>query len=479
MSLRRQALSGLTWTGGATLVCALLQVLQIAVLARLLQAEDFGLMALVMIVIGFMQAYSDMGISGAIVQRQDATIEQLSSLFWLNVLVGITVFGLILIGAPLMAHLYGEPKLDTLVSYAGLLFLIAPAGQLWRMLMQKGLRFGVLAMADVVASAAGAAVAITLAWGGQGVYALIWGQLASTTASTLILVMIGLRIWRPKLRLRRTDLAGYVRFGAYQMGERTINFLGTNLDKLLVGSLVGTQGLGLYNVAFQLVMKPMQLINPIVMRVAFPLFAIVQADNDRLRSGYLDVIRIVSLIMFPIYAGMIVLAEPLVLVLLGENWASLVPTFRWLCVLGFFYSLGNPIGSLLLAKGRVELGLYLNVLMIVLYSIAIWAGASGGTAGVAAGLVIATAFGLFPVGFWMRWVLVRMRPLDYTAAFTPMLVCSGAMGAGLLLAHEFMPGSIGRVVELVTLTLLGCVIYFLTIAFWQWPFFVRLKQTFR
>ena len=95
MGLRRQALSGVKWTGGATLITATLQFLQIVVLARLLLPEDFGLMALVTIVIGFVQTYTDMGISGAIVQRQDATVQQLSSLFWLNILVGLGVFGVL------------------------------------------------------------------------------------------------------------------------------------------------------------------------------------------------------------------------------------------------------------------------------------------------------------------------------------------------------------------------------------------------
>src|SRR6185312_2963578 len=172
-------------------------------------------MALVTIVIGLVQAYTDMGISGAIVQRQNATSEQLSSLFWLNVLVGLCFFGLLFLGAPIIARLYGEPRLAGLITCAALALLVAPMGQQFRMLLQKWLRFDTLAATDVISSAAGVAVAVILALHDQGVYSLVWGQMTTTTASTLILLKIGTRNWRPQFRLRHEDISGYLRFGAY------------------------------------------------------------------------------------------------------------------------------------------------------------------------------------------------------------------------------------------------------------------------
>jgi O-antigen/teichoic acid export membrane protein len=450
---------------------------QIAILARLLMPEDFGLMALATLVIGFAQAYADMGLSSAIVQRRDATNEQLSSLFWLNVVVGAGFFGVLLLVAPLFAALYSEPRLTGLISLAALTFLVAPVGQQLFMLLQKNLHFRMLAVIDVVSAVVGVSTAVVLALKGMGVYSLVWGQLAGAVTRSLVLLRYGMQGWRPQFRLRRNDLAGYVRFGAYQMGERTINFLGFNLDKLLIGSLIGTHGLGLYNVAYQLVMKPLQVFNPIIARIAFPLFAMVQNDDARLRSGYLDVIRVVALVLFPIYMGMIVLAEPLVLVLLGEDWRSVVPTLRTLGALGFFYCLGNPIGTLLLAKGRVEIGFYLNIWMIILYGAAIFLGSKWGVQGVALGLVLATALGLFPIGFWVRWLLVGMRPMEYLAAFGPMLVSAVFMGAFVQWARNTGVGFGYPVMDLIALAVIGAAVYFAIIVPWQRPFLVRLKNT--
>lgn len=475
--LRKQALSGATWTGGATLFTVALQFLQIAVLARLLVPEDFGLMALTAVAIGFAQIYADAGLSSAIVQRQDATREQLSSLFWLNVAVGLLVFGVLLLVAPLVARLYGEPRLTGLLAWAGLAFLIAPAGQQFGMLLQKGLRFQALAAVDVLSSVVGVATAILLAWWGHGVYSLVWGQLANAAVRTLALLNLGMREWRPQLRFHLTDLAGYLRFGAFQMGERTINYLGSNLDKLLIGFLIGSHGLGLYSMAYQLAMKPMQVFNPIITRVSFPLFAKVQTDDARLRAGYLDAIRVIALILFPVYVGMIVVAEPLILALLGESWASLVPTFRLLGVLGMFYCLGNPIGTLLLAKGRVEIGFYLNLWLVVLYAAAIWVGGRWGIEGIAAGLLTVFFVGLFPVGFWIRWLLVRMRPMEYLAAFGPMLISAAVMGAFVQWARNTGLGFGNPVADLIVLAVIGAAVYLAIIVPWQRPLLVRLKNT--
>jgi len=479
VGLRKQALSGAKWISGATAITASLQFIQIALLARLLIPEDFGLMALTMIVIGFAQAYADMGVSSAIVHRQDATGQQLSSLFWLNVLVGFGVFIVMLAVAPLLADIFDEPRLAGLIALAAAVFLIAPAGQQFSMLIQKALRFDVLAVIDVSSTAVGFATSVVLAFNDQGVYSLVWGQLANAATRSLMLLRLGIRDWRPALRFRGGDLAGYLRFGAFQMGEKTINFLGANLDKILIGSLVGVHGLGIYNVAYQLVMKPMQLFNPIITRVAFPLFAMVQTDDARLRAGYLDAIRVIALVLFPVYVWMILLAEPLTLLVLGQGWSSAVTTVQILGVLAMFYSLGNPLGSLLLAKGRVEIGFYLNIWRVALFATAIWMGVRWGVEGVAAALVLATAFGMFPVGFWIRRLLVGMRPLEYVSAFWPMLATAMVMCLALLLIRSYGPEFNNRVVELMVLTVAGAAVYLAIILPWQRPFFLRLRNAFR
>lgn len=479
MTLRRSAFSGAAWTSAAALAVILLQLAQIAVLARLLRPEDFGLMALVVLVVGFGQAIADVGLSGAIIQRQDSTSETLSSLFWLNLVAGAGLCAALTLAAPLVAAAFGEPQLRALVALAALSFLVTPVSLHFQALLQKSLAFRLLAGIDVLAAGSAMSVALVSAFAGQAVYSLLWGFLSAAAVRGALLVAVGFRRWRPELRFRREDLRGYGRFGAFQVVERSINYLGFNLDKLLIGSLIGTHGLGLYSVAYQLAMRPVQLVAPIVNRVALPVFAMAQADDARLRAGFLDALRIVSMLMFPVYMGMIALAEPFVRVVLGDAWLTAVPVLRLLAVLGFFYSIGNPIGSLLVAKGRVGLSLMLNVWLVALYALATVAGAHWGVEGIATGLVLATACGLFPVGFLIRWQLVRMRPAEYLASLAPALGAALIMGACLVALRASANFPLQPLAALAGYVCVGALVYLLAIVPWQWKFLLRVRNTVR
>lgn len=210
MSLKKFAASGVKWTTVSSITTTALQFIQLAVLARLLSPEDFGLMAMVAVVIGFAAAYADMGISAAIIHRQDATREQLSSLYWLNLLAGLLVYLVVLAMTPAIVALYGEPRISGLMPWITLTFLINPLGTQFQLLLQKSLCFRRLALIEISAALVGASVAVVTARFGQGVFALIWGTLSSNMTSTLLLLSVGLREWRPQWHFRYADLTGYL-----------------------------------------------------------------------------------------------------------------------------------------------------------------------------------------------------------------------------------------------------------------------------
>lgn len=466
MNLARKAFTGASWVSLSSLVGNGLQLLQLALLARLLPPQDFGMIALATVVVGFAQAYTDMGMGNAVIHRQDATHRQLSSLYWLNVLTGFAIFCVVQILAPLLAELWSTPALTGVIRWCAVIFLIEPLGQQFRLQLEKALRFGMLAAIEIAASLLTISVALYTALHGAGAYALVWGPLAGAACKAACLVMFGWSKSPPSFRLDAGDLKGFLRFGVYQMGERSINFLGFNLDKLLLGSLLGMQALGYYTVAYQLMSRPYQVFNPILTRVAFPVFARMQGDDARMRKGFLRMIGVVALIMFPVYALMIALAQPLLGVVLGSAWQPAVGIFQILAVLGFFYSLGNPLGSLLLAKGRTDIGFYLNLFMIVLYVPAILLGARYGGEGVAWCLIAATAFGLFPVGFLVRYRLVGLRPREYLATIFPMLVCAVVVG---WLAHlvDSSLSAHANPARLVMLSAAGGLIYLAFVYKWK------------
>ncbi len=230
MSLKRAAVSGVKWTLTSTGLTTVIQFVQVAVLARLLEPADFGLMAMIWIFLNFALLFMDMGVGQAIIQKQDISKEQLASLYWANIAIGLVVFGVTLAATPLAVALYSEPRLYTLMPLAACLLAIVPFGAQFQLLLQKELRFKTLAAIEIAGAVVAASVAIGAALAGQGVLSLVFGQLGGGAVSTLLLVATGWGRWRPMLHFRRGDLAGLIGFGFYQLGERVLNLLFSRTD---------------------------------------------------------------------------------------------------------------------------------------------------------------------------------------------------------------------------------------------------------
>ena len=424
-----------------------MQFAQIAVLARILTPEDFGLIAVVAVVTGLAQVCADVGISNAIIVRKDPSHEELSTLYWLNFLMGGVLFLILLAIAPLIQSVYQHEVLGSLVVWSALSFLIAPVGQQFQILLQKNLRFDTLARVELAGAVTGLLVSIWTALLGAGVFAFVWGQLTNVTVKSFGFGSLGMRSWRPAVRFKYVDLQRYSVFGLFQMAERIVNYVSWNADKLIIGRLLGAGPLGFYNVAYQLMIRPRSLFAPVVSRVALPVLSSLQDDEHRLRSGYLQITEAIAFAGVPVFVFMFFVADPLFEVIMGPGWELSTQVFKILVWLGIFYSLGNPMGTLLLSKGRADLGFWFNLVALLAYLGSILVGSRWGTTGVAWGLVTATALVLVPLEFYMRWALVRLRPKEYLEKVLPFLFLSLAVGS-VMTGLEWILGIRGAILRI-------------------------------
>jgi O-antigen/teichoic acid export membrane protein len=368
--LARSAASGVRWTSLGGAVAAGLNLVQTLVVARLLVPADFGLMASAMVVIALGNAFADAGLAAAIVARP-ATRAQLSSLYWLNFAVGAAVCAVVVAVAPLIADFYDQPRLQGIIRVVALVFLISSVGQQFAWLLEKELRFRPLGLTQIAGSAAGTLAAVAYAALGAGVWALVLAALVTSAVTSLLLVAVAWRRWRPSLRLRWHEVRGFLDFGLYQMGERTVNYLASNTDYILIGRYLGPGALGTYSIAYQLAIKPVTYLNPMLNRVAFPIFATRQDDDAAIRRGYLHVVRLVAYATLPLLVGLAAVAPDFIDVVLGDRWRGSAPVLSVLCGVGILRSLANPIGSVLLAKNRPDLGFKGNVLLLGLMIVAL------------------------------------------------------------------------------------------------------------
>jgi O-antigen/teichoic acid export membrane protein len=278
VSLRQQAIGGVKWTTVATVTQALVGILKLSVLARYLDKSDFGLMALVMFVLGFMQLFMDMGISTAILHKQEISRKEYGSLYWINFLISTILYAVVLLLTGPIANFYKEPELSQLLPIMGISLILAAIGRQFKTIEQKDLNFKFISIVTITGAAISLIVAIVLAIEGFGVYALVYSALVQHICTNSIFFLVGVRKHGLLFRLRFEETKVFLKIGLYHVSGQVINYFNKDLDILLIGKLYGAEILGGYSLAKQLVIRPFRVVNPILTRVAAPLLARFQED---------------------------------------------------------------------------------------------------------------------------------------------------------------------------------------------------------
>lgn len=466
MGLVSHAASGVKWTGLSTAFTVGAQVVSTTVLARCLYPEEYGLMAMAMLVAGFGQTYADLGIGAAIVHRQDSTRNELSSLYWLNLCTGAIICCLLWLASPGIGVVFKEPRVGPVIRALSLMFLIIPTASEFEILLQKGLQFHTVAKVEIAASVTGTAVAITCATAKFGVWALVYGFLTTVTVKAFLLLVAGRQGFLPSWHFCRADLRNYIGFGMFQIGERSVNYVSDRLDQLLIGPLLGVTALGYYNFAFNLTAQVIWRINPILTRVAFPIFSKVQNDTEKIRWGYGKLLTILTSVNAPLLIGLAAVAPSVVPLAFGARWTQAVPLIQILSLVSLFRSVGNPIGSVQLAKGRADLGFWWNLGVLVLSLPVIYLGARWGQA-----LGVCVALLAFQVATAVPAYLLLVRPVvgrcakEYAAALLqPVLAASLMAGLVAGLRYRYRPLGRALLTEVAIEVALGALVYIVALA---------------
>ena len=403
--LGHRAARGAAITFGGQAFRILLQVASVVILARLLVPHDYGLIAMVMAVVGVADIFRDFGLSSAAIQAPSLSREQQHNLFWINTGIGALLALLVVALAPLLAGFYDRPELTGIARVLALTFLLNGVATQYRADLNRRLRFGGIALADTLSTLLALGVAVTMALAGAGYWALV-GQQVSQVATMLVVVALSAG-WLPRPPRRGVPMDGMLRFGWNYVGSQLIGYAGNNVDAVIIGARFGAGPLGLYNRGFQLLMKPLGQLRAPTTTVALPILAKLQDDQRRfgafvargqLALGYGLVVGL------GLVAGA---AEPVTRVFLGERWASVTPIIRLLAVAGAFQTLAF-VGLWVYLSRALTRDLRRYTLVSTLIRVAcIAAGSQWGVVGVAAGYALAPAIA-WPLSFW--W-LSRRTPI--------------------------------------------------------------------
>ncbi len=408
---------------------------------------------------GSFRIFADGGFTFAVIHRQTLTAAELSSVYWLTVVVGVALYaGTAVVGAPLLSLIYDEPRLRALIALGALSFVIVPFSLLHLTLLRKELQFNLVAKVEALAALAGLTAMIAGGLAGLGLMSLVAGLFGNNLARTVLFVVLGSRTWRPSFRLRFREARFFVRFGSFQIGERLTNYLAARSDQILISVFLGVDVLGYYTLAWNLIVDPVFRINPIITRVSDAIFARVQDEPARLKRGFLTLIEIVAMINLPLIAGIAALAPLLVPWMFGEQWIPVVPIMQILAFVGAVKAVTNPTGSLVLAMGRADLAFRWASLSALCQAPVLLLVVQFGSI-----LVVATTVALFQLFVLSGIYWLLYRPLlgpclgEWLGKILVPLGFALTMAAAILLGSHLlgMTGSIGIAIGV----LLGITIY--------------------
>jgi PST family polysaccharide transporter len=430
-NLGNRAVSGGFVTVGAQAAKFVLTFTSAAVLARLLSPKEFGLVGMVLGVTGLVGIFKELGLSTATVQRETITQQQVSNLFWINVVVS-AVLAIASIGlAPLMAWFYRDSRVAGIMLALSLTFLLTGSTVQHQALLTRQMRFRALAIIDVTSILVGFSTACCLAWLGFAYWALVAQQLANA-ATSLLLTWFTSR-WRPSLPRLNSGVRPLVNFGAHLTVADLIGRLSLNSDNILIGRFFGAAPLGLYTRANVLLARPLEQVLTPISGVLIPVLSRLQSDPQRYRRTFMRAYDLLALVTLPFAAMCLALARPLVLVILGPKWAEVIPLFSAFALVAISSPLSAVISWLFESqgRGRDQLRTYTAAGAITLGAYLV--GLHWGPFGIVISLAVASLMIRLPIVYYLVGRHGPVSSRDLWIGFLSHLPCWGGVFVATML----------------------------------------------
>lgn len=453
--LGRSSVTNVMWNAATFGLSKLVVLVTTIILARLLQPEDFGLLAIGLVVIGYLDFINDFGISAAVIQHEGDAERTASTAFWINLMLGAALATVGYVSAPHLASFFSEPRATDLIRVLSLSFPITSIGAIHEARLRKGLRFSRRVVPEFLKGVAKGAVSITLAVLGYGVWSLVWGQLAGALAAALAYWIVF--PWLPRRRLDVRVGRELLGFGSQMTLVGLLGGLHKNLDYLVIGRRLDSGQLGFYSMAFRLPQLLIESVVDISGQVAFPAFARVRSQPERVRSGLQRMLRLIGLVIVPLGLGVALTADSFVRLFYGSRWLDVVPVMQVLAIYMFVQSMSKICGDVYKAMGRPGI---LNRLAIIKLAVSLpllLVAVQHGIVAVAiAQLASATILTFLRLLLAAR--IVRLPFVDVITPFLPSLRAGAIMTAACLAATIALSGT-AALVELAGVTVIGVVVY--------------------
>jgi len=432
-------------------------------LARLLTPDDFGLIAMVMVFTGVAGLLSDIGLGAALIQKKDVYDIHFSSVFWINLTVACMLAVILFFVSPLLSDFYSRPEVENICKAMALGFPLGALSSVPRTRLVKELLFKYITISEVVALIVSGVIAIILAILGFGYWSLVVNILLQQFIQTIIIWWASK--WRPGTRVSQYAIKELMGFSLSVFATQFLQYIGRNIDKLVLGKFLGGKSLGVYDKAQSLMLFPLQNISHVIGSVMFPSLSIIQSDNERVKYIYLRAIRAIALLTFPMMAGIFVVADVFVIGVLGHQWIEVIPVLRIFCFAGMISSIVTVTGSLYRSQGAAALQLRINLITQPIRIAGIILGLHWGILGVTSGYCIAL-FVNSMITLSVAGKLIDLKLFTLIKYLAPIVTPTALMTISLYVFQSFVVLK-SELLALLLQVIVGVILY--------WIFLILMK----
>jgi len=471
-NLTQQASKGAFWGLSSNLTVSAISFVGTAILARILSPKDFGILGMAGLITGLVQLFGNLGLGAALVQKKNIDDEYLSTAFWSSLLVsgGLIIASIIL--APFASLFFNEPVIKLVIICLSANFIITSLSGVHRTILYKDIRMKKIAFVEIASRLVRVITILACALVGMGFWSIVIGMIVEGILKTILFIVT--THWMPVFCFSKSKFKELFHYGKNIYGQGFLNYFNQNMDFIVTGRLLGASLLGFYQFSYNLPYLVKSYVQDGIGPVAFSVFSKVQDDNERLARGFLNAVKYISMITFPVMFGLAFCAEDFISVVYGTSWLPAAGPLKLLCFGAALASIHCIIFSLFNAKGRPDIGFKWNIFRLPITVILVIILTRKGIIGVSLAMLLVEALTITTAYFATK--MLSMRFIKYLNAIFPATTSSIAMIICLGFLHRFILGSYNVYLQLSLSVLLGGCIY---IFFLKMIFREDIKELYR
>ena len=433
---RSVAIKGTFWTSVSTAVTLVATFARTMILTRFLEKSDFGVVSIINMVIGLCVTFTDLGFASVIMYKQKLTDKEFSTLYWVQLLLFVGIYIILWLCSPLVASFYSEPVLSRLIPVASLSVICQAIGKLYGSVLQKRYQFKLLAFRNIISNLISLVIAWWMAWKGYGVYSLVISTLSQAVILNLWNFISGSKIQKVSFLFDFREVVSLIKIGVYQTGARILDFISNKLDVMIIGKLLGTEALGVYDLAKELAFKFVDFIRSVVLNVALPILSNSNTDDNSVKSKFLVITKTVATLCLPVCLAIAVFSKDIVHIVYGEKYLEIAPMVTVFAVITVITNFTCFFSMLGISKGRTDLNLRTTVYRVFLTIPTVFICSHISIFGVVIGQLFLTI--IMSIVIW-HVVLVKTYPIPvklYFSQFDKQLILNVVVSLLVFAIHQ-------------------------------------------